>query len=64
MFLKNGKVAMMYNLHINSPDTAVTLWFIKKLVNTGELPCVTSGNQKLICLDIFELWRKGELYAK
>lgn len=33
------------------PGTAVTLHYIRKLINTGEIPCVPVGRKKLVNVD-------------
>ena len=33
------------------PETAVTLRYLRRLINTGELPCVSVGRKKLINVD-------------
>lgn len=33
------------------PETAVTLHYIRKLIRTGEFPCVAVGRKKLVNVD-------------
>lgn len=38
-------------LKAEDPDTAVSLKYIRRLINTGEIPCVNVGRKKLINVD-------------
>lgn len=33
------------------PDTAVTLHYIRRLINTGEIPHINAGRKKLVNVD-------------
>lgn len=38
-------------LKADDPGTAVSLKYIRRLINTGEIPCVNVGRKKLINVD-------------
>ena len=38
-------------LAVLKADTAVSLKYIRRLINTGEIPCVNVGRKKLINVD-------------
>lgn len=33
------------------PDTAVTLWYLRRLISSGAVPVLTIGRKKLVDLD-------------
>lgn len=44
------------------PQTAITAFFIRQLVTTGQVPSIKSGNRYLIDLDILErFFERGAL---
>lgn len=45
------------------PDTAVTLRFIRRLINTGAVPHVPVGCKKLVNVDLLLDYLKGEKSA-
>lgn len=44
-----------------NPDSAISEKAIRAAVRDGSLPHIKVGNRCLICWDVFESWRRGEL---
>lgn len=46
-------------LRANDPDTAFTKTALRRLVTTGELPCVRVGQKYLVSLETLEDYLQG-----
>ena len=44
----------------SDPNTSITEYTIRKLITSGELPCVRTGRKILISVEVFERFLRGE----
>lgn len=49
------------HLKESDPDTAITPYGLRRLVVSGKIPCIKSGNKYLLNLDLLEEYLSGNL---
>lgn len=52
----------LYQLHKTAcPDSLLSERAIRMAIKDGSLPSVPCGNRRLVRLDVFEAWTRGEV---
>lgn len=55
-------IEKMYSYNkLENPQTQIGKRAIRNAVESGELPAIRIGNRRLIAVETFEKWTKGEL---
>lgn len=51
----------MKEIERQDPGTALTLWALRQLVNSGEIPVIRSGSRQLVSIEAIEKYVNSKL---